>query len=183
MKVPDTFIAFNTNMQINNFLRPAPHLSYREIKQRYKTADTKRHQRYWNLIRLMSDPDRPLMVKEAAHAAGFSQRWARQLVHRYNESGPGDYGDRRKHNPGNKSLLNESEKAELRESIMQGHTAVGSLWTNVTVRDWIAKKTGQRPSETTGLNYLRDLGFTIQRPRPRHTQAASPEEVAAFKKS
>jgi transposase len=167
-----------------NLLRPAPHLSYREVKRRHETADDKRHQRYWNLIRLMSHPKQPLTVKEAAHAAGFSQRWARQLVHRYNEKGPDGYFDQRASNPGNKPLLDEQQKAELKEAIMKGHTSDGNLWTNVTVRDWIAKKTGYRPtSEQTGINYLNNLGFSIKSPRPRHTQAASPEEVAAFKKS
>ena len=167
-----------------NLLRPKPHLSYQEIKERYDQADTKRHQRYWNLIRLMSHPTKPLTVTEAAHAAGFGQRWARQLVHRYNEKGPDGYFDQRKHNPGNDPLLNEKQQAQLREAIMQGRTEDGGLWTNVAVRDWIEKKTGYWPtSEQTGLNYLRTLGFTIQRPRPRHTQAASPQEVATFKKS
>lgn len=167
-----------------NLLRPTPHLSYQELTKRYESADSHRQQKYWNLIRLMSHPTKPRTVVEAAEAVGFGQRWARQLVHRYNENGPAGYGDLRQNNPGNKPLLNEQQKAELREAIMRGHTEEGGLWTNVTVRDWIEEKTGYRPtSQQTGINYLNDLGFTIQRPRPRHTQAASPEEVAAFKKS
>jgi len=166
-----------------NLLRPKPHLSYQEIKGRYEQADTKRHQRYWNLIRLMSHATKPLTVTEAAHAAGFSQRWARQLVHRYNVKGPEGYHDQRKHNPGNDPILNEHQKAELREAILQGHAPDGGLWTSGKVADWIGEQTGIRPDDRSGLRYLRALGFTIQRPRPRHTQAASPQEVAAFKKS
>ena len=122
-----------------NLLRPTPHLSYQEIKQRYKDAGTKRHQRYWNLIRLMSDPVKPFPVKEAAHASGFSQRWTRQLVHRYNESGPDGYCDQRINNAGKEPLLNEQRKTALREAIMQGHTPDGSLWTSVKAADWIGE--------------------------------------------
>lgn len=165
-------------------LRVAPHLSYAEVTKRYQTAPDNRSQRYWNLIRLMAHPAKPMLVGEAAQAVGFGQRWARQLVHRYNASGPEGYFDQRANNPGNVPLLNEEQKSRLRAAIMQGHTAAGSLWTNVTVRDWIAEHTGYRPtSQQTGINYLKALGFTIQSPRPRHTKAASPVEVAAFKKS
>ena len=171
-------------MHTNTALRPAPHLSYQEINQRYKSAHNNRHQKYWNLIRLMAHPDEPYAVTEAAKAVGFGQRWARQLVHRYNQQGPNGFYDQRKHNPGHKPWLTDQQKAQLRSAIMRGHTEDGSLWTNVTVRDWIEKQTGYRPtSKQTGLNYLRNLGFTIQSPRPRHTQAASPAEVATFKKS
>ncbi len=167
-----------------NLLRPAPHLSYQELNQRYQNAASNRQQRYWNLIRLMAHPTKPRSVTEAADAVGFGQRWARQLVHRYNDKGPDGYYDQRKHNSGNDALLTEKQKDELREAIMRGHTEDGSLWTNVTVRDWIEQKTGYRPtSQQTGINYLNGLGFTIQRPRPRHTQAASPQEVKTFKKS
>lgn len=165
-------------------LRVAPHLSFQTLTERYKAAPDNRSQRYWHLIRLMAHPKKPRLVTEAAEAVGFSPRWARQLVHRYNVRGPEGYYDQRANNPGNEPLLNEHQKAELRAAIMQGRTADGSLWTNVTVRDWIAEKTGYRPtSQQTGINYLQALGFTIQSPRPRHTKAASPQEVAAFKKS
>lgn len=165
-------------------LRPKPHLAYAELKRRYQQAKTPRQQRYWNFMRLMSHPTKPATVTEAAHACGFGQRWARQLVHRYNTAGPDGYYDQRRHNPGNAPLLTKSQKAALKRAIMRGHTPDGSLWTNVAVRDWIAQKTGYRPtSQQTGINYLRKLGFAIQAPRPRHTQAASPTEVAAFKKS
>lgn len=165
-------------------LRVAPHLSFQALTERYKTASNNRSQRYWQLIRLMAHPTKPKLVTEAAEAVGFSPRWARQLVHRYNTEGPENYYDQRANNPGNEPLLNEQQKAELRMAIMQGRTEQGSLWTNVTVRDWIAEKTGYRPtSQQTGINYLKTLGFTIQSPRPRHTKAASREEVAAFKKS
>ena len=41
----------------------------------------------------------------------------------------------------------------------------------------------ERVAEQRGWEALRAIGWTIQRPRPRHARAAGPEEQAAFKKS
>ena len=38
-------------------------------------------------------------------------------------------------------------------------------------------------AEQRGWEALRAIGWTIQRPRPRHARAATPDEQAAFKKS
>lgn len=165
-------------------LRVNPHLSYREITQRYQSAPTNREQRYWNVIRLMAHPKKPYRVKQAAEAAGFSHMWARQLVHRYNQKGPAGFYDQRKHNPGQDALLTESQKEKLRDAIMSGVAPDGGLWTGQKVAKWIADRTGKiPPSTTTGLNYLHTLGFTVLMPRPRHVHAASPAEVKDFKKN
>ncbi|MGH2567583.1 MAG: hypothetical protein ACRDGA_04540, partial [Bacteroidota bacterium] len=74
-------------------LRPKPHLSYAALTKRYKTALTNRQQRYWQLIWLMAHPQKPLSVTQAAVVTGFSERWARQLVHRYNTKKPNGYYD------------------------------------------------------------------------------------------
>jgi transposase len=165
-------------------LRLRPHLTYRQLTARYKTAATNRQQRYWQLIRAMAHPTKPLLVMAAAQAAGFSQRWARQLVHRYNQAGPAGFYDKRRDNAGQDARLTPVQKKKLKRAIMQGFAPDGGLWSGQKVTAWIAKETGQPPpGETTGLNYLRHLGFTLQVPRPRHIQAADAAAQAAFKKS
>lgn len=165
-------------------LRVVPHLSYAEITQRYKTAASNRQQRYWQLIRLMAHPTQPKRVAEAAEAAGFRPCWARQLVHRYNTKGPEGFYDQRKHNPGQDALLTPAQQQKLKDAIMSGVAPDQGLWTGQKVAAWIAQTTGKAVrSETTGLNYLHKLGFTVQMPRPRHIHAASPAEVKTFKKS
>ena len=57
------------------------------------------------------------------------------------------------------------------------------LWTSPKVADWIEQATGTRPTNQTGLNYLRELGFTLQQPRPVNIKAATDEEVKSFKKN
>ena len=48
---------------------------------------------------------------------------------------------------------------------------------------WVEEHTGKTRAQVTAWTYLRRLGFTLQRPRPRHTQRATGEARAAFKKS
>lgn len=165
-------------------LRLKPHLTYRQITDQYKTAPTNRQQRYWQIIRLMAHPKKPLLVTAAAEAAGFSPRWARQLVHRYNAKGPTEYYDQRQNNEGQEPVLTRKQKNKLKRAIMKGFAPDGGLWSGRKVAAWIEEETHQEPpGETTGLNYLHSLGFTLQMPRPRHTNAATAAEQAAFKKS
>ena len=44
----------------------------------------------------------------------------------------------------------------------------------------MAAELGRRVAEQRGWEALRAIGWSIQRPRPRHARAASPEEQAAF---
>lgn len=164
-------------------LRPKPHLTYAKLTQRYKAASSNREQRYWQLIWLMSHPKKPLSVTEAATMTGFSNRWARQLVQRYNKEGPAGYYDQRKNNKGHSPWLTKKQQATLKNAILTEEPPGGGLWSSVSVADWIEEKTKKRPSAVTGWQYLKKLGFTLLVPRPRHTNAATAAEQTAFKKS
>lgn len=164
-------------------LRPKPHLSYAALTKRYKAATTNRQQRYWQLIWLMAHPKKPLSVTQAASVTGFSERWARQLVHRYNTTKPAGYYDQRADNTGQKSWLTKRQQTALKKAILTQEPPGGGLWSSVTVADWIEEKTTKRPSAVTGWKYLKKMGFTLLVPRPRHTNAATAAEQSAFKKS
>lgn len=162
----------------------APHLTCAELTARYKHGDNPVHTRRWHLLWLMAHPDDPKTVSEAARLSGWSVTWARELVKRYNTEGPDGFYDKRADNKGQDALLTHEQRAELRSAIMSGIAPDGGLWTGTKVAAWIAEKTGQKPpSSTTGLNYLHDLGFTLQVPRPKHVNAPDEEAVVAFKKS
>ena len=60
----------------------------------------------------------------------------------------------------------------------------GGVWTAKKVAAVMAAELGlARVAEQRGWEALRAMGWTIQRPRPRHARAASPEAQAEFKKS
>ena len=81
-------------------LKIKPHLTYGEITERYRKCKRGREKSYWHLIKLMTDPKKEMLVKEAAETVGFCQRWARILVHRYNEEGADNFIDKRRNNQG-----------------------------------------------------------------------------------
>lgn len=164
-------------------LRIKPHLAYEELTNCYRFCKNPIEKTRWQLIWLMANPVEPKLVTEAAKTIGFSERWARILVKRYNNNGPNGLMDQRRNNEGQKPALNEKQKVKLKNILLNEKPPDKGLWTSVKVADWIEQTTGYRPSAVTGWNYLRTLGFTLQQPRPRHSQAASPAEIRAFKKN
>ena len=60
----------------------------------------------------------------------------------------------------------------------------GGVWTAKKVALVMAGALGlARVADQRGWEALRAIGWTIQRPRPRHAQVATPEAQAAFKKN
>ena len=60
----------------------------------------------------------------------------------------------------------------------------GGVWTAKKVAAFMAAELGLvRVAEQRGWEALRAIEWTLQRPRPRHARAASPEEQAAFKET
>ena len=56
------------------------------------------------------------------------------------------------------------------------------LWTTKEVRELIRKEFGIKYTQGYVWELLRAVGFSIQRPRPKHYQTASKEDVEHFKK-
>ena len=158
------------------------HLPHDEVKQNYRTCTQKKKKIRWHLIWLMVRPKNSLLVTQAAETVGLCERWARMLVHRYNDQGPAGLIDKRKENTGNDPLLSEKQKNALRKALLHDSPPDGGLWTSVKVADWIKEETGSRPSKVTGWQYLKNLGFTLQTPRPQHRKSATEAEKTAFKK-
>jgi transposase len=60
----------------------------------------------------------------------------------------------------------------------------GGLWTSPKVAAWMASELGlKRVAPQRGWEALKAIGWSVQKPRPRHPQAATPEDKAAFEKS
>jgi transposase len=117
---------------------------------------------------------------EVAHVTGYSVNWVRALARRYREEGSTGLGDRRPGNPGAAPLLSLAQQEALRAALA-GPAPDGGVWTCRKVATWIGQRVGRPVAEARGWEYLRRLGFTPQRPRPRETRA-DPAAQAAFKK-
>jgi transposase len=119
---------------------------------------------------------------EAAQLTSFARRWVEQLLARYNAFGPSSLGDRRRGNGAKARLLTPEMLDKLRERLKTPPD--NGVWTAKKVAAFMAAELGlARVAEQRGWEALRAIGWTIQRPRPRHARAAGPEAQAEFKKT
>lgn len=117
-----------------------------------------------------------------SRVSGYTRRWIRTLIGRWNAAGVAGLGDRRRDNAGAAALLDEAGVAAL-SAALEGSPADGGLWSGRQVAAWMSVYLGREVSAKRGLDYLHRLGFSLQRPRPKHSRSAGPEEQAEFKKN
>src|SRR5689334_20210780 len=156
----------------------AAHLSPAELGQRYRAARSPIERSHLQIVWLLS---RGRSEREVAQVTGYGRRWVGEVARRYEEGGPDGLGDRRRGNAGARPLLGAEDEAALRAALA-GPPADGGLWTGPKVATWMAARLGREVRPRRGWDYLKKLGYSAQRPRPRHAKAASPEEQAAYKK-
>jgi transposase len=154
----------------------APHMTVAELEQRYRQAGDPVARSHWQIVWLLAGG---LPTAEVARVTGYSVRWVQEIARRY-RAGPEAVGDRRHRNPGAAPLLNEEQQAQLRAALA-GPAPDGGIWRCRQVAAWIGVQVGRSVDPARGWEWLRRLGFTPQRPRPRATRA-DPEAQEAFKK-
>lgn len=154
-----------------------PHLSLDDVEARYRRAHDPVARSHWQIIWLLAGG---MATAEVGRVTGYSVPWVRELARRYREAGPAGLGDRRHANPGGAPLLTPDQQAAL-HAALAGSAPDGGVWTCRTVAAWIGATIGRPVAEARGWEWMRRVGFTPQRPRPRETRA-DPEAQAAFKK-
>lgn len=154
-----------------------PHLPVAELDARYRGARDPVTRSHYQIVWLLAGGEPTATV---ARVTGYSVKWVREVARRYRADGPAGLGDRRHGNPGGPPLLSPAQQEELRVALAQPPPD-GGVWTCRKVAAWIAATIGRPVAEVRGWEYLRRLGFTPQRPRPRETRA-DPEAQAAFKR-
>ena len=161
-------------------VRVADHLSVAELQAGYRGSKDAVLARHFQVIWLLAQGQ---TVAETARLTGFVPRWVEALLVRYNRFGPSSLGDRRRGNGARPKVLTPEILDMLRERL-KSPPDDGGLWTSRKVAVVIAVRLGlERVAEQRGWEALRAIGWTIQKPRPRHARAARPEEQAEFKKS
>ncbi len=158
-------------------LAVAGHLTVTELFERYRGAEDPAAKAHLQVIWLKAQGWR---TGEVARSTGYKPDWVRRLVRRYNQHGAESLGDRRASN-GREPLLSETQRRELLTALAKP-APYGGLWTSAKVARWIEERVGRKVWPQRGWVYLRDLGMTLQRPRPRHVKA-DPKAQQAFKKN
>ena len=158
----------------------ADHLGGEELTARYRAARDPVERGRWQMIRLLVAGR---SLAEVAEVTGYSTRWVREVVRRYNADGPAGLADRRHANTGAAPLLDAEGRRAL-EAALEQPPSEGGRWTCAKVAAWIADRTGRETVPVQrGWVYLRRTGHSPQVPRPRHARAADPAAVAAFHKA
>jgi transposase len=158
----------------------AGHLSLAQLLAGYRTSGDARLARHYQVIWLLAQGR---SCAEVAQLTSLARRWVEQLLARYNRFGPSSLGDRRRGNGARATILTPAVLDMLRERLKTSPED-GGVWTSRKVAAVIAAELGLTSvAEQRGWEALRTIGWTIQKPRPRHARAAGPEEQAEFKKS
>lgn len=157
-------------------LEVAPHLSRSALAERYRRCRVvgERERLHCVLLKMEGRTSKEI-------AAFFMKRedWVRRTVRRYNRDGPDSMKDGRRRN-GAKLLLTDADMAAL-DAALAHDPPDGGLWSGPKVASWITDRTGVEVTNYTGWKYLKRLGYSIQRPRPKHPDADK-EAQEAFKK-
>ncbi len=157
-----------------NRLPIVEHLSHGEIDRRYRGCADAAEKTRWQVLWLVTRPDRSLSATAAAKLVGFTPAWGRAILKRYNAHGPDALRDGRRDN-GSDSLLSAEQRAEL-FAALQAEPPDGGLWSGPKVAAFVKDRFGVEVGPQTGWQWLKDLGFRLVVPRPRHPKAASADE-------
>jgi transposase len=152
----------------------APHLRAEEIERRDRGCPDAAEKSRWHVLWLVTRPDRPLSATRAAELVGFTPRWGRTILRRYNARGPGALADGRRDN-GAAPRRSPGQQAEL-FATLQVPPPDGGLWSGPKVAAFAKERFGVGVCPQTGWQWLKDLGFRLVVPRPRHPEAAAPDE-------
>jgi transposase len=157
------------------------HLTERQILRRYRACRHPVEKTRWHAVWLLARADEDRTPARVADLVGLSAVTVRDVLHRWNDSGPEGLADRRKGN-GAAPKLSERQREAL-FAALQARPPDGGLWSGPKVARYVADRWGVTVRPETGWRWLVDLGFTLQVPRPSHPRSASPAARRQWKKT
>ncbi len=138
------------------YLTVSSHLSVEELAHRYHPGHDAVERSRWQMVWLVASGHR---VPEVARLTGYTAKWVRILIGRYNEQGPGGIADRRHAHPERAPLLAPALREDLRRALADPPPD-GGLGTGRKMAAWIAERLNRDVGEVRGWEALRSLGFT-----------------------
>jgi len=148
-----------------------------QLEQRYRQADDPVARSQWQILWLLAQGQ---STEQVVQSTGYSKTWIGTIAKRYNADGPDGVGDRRHANPGTVALLSTEQLAEL-DSLLDGPSADGGLWTGPKVAAWMATRLGRKVHVQRGWEVLHRLNYRSYVPRPQHAKA-DPAAQETFQK-
>jgi len=133
------------------------------------------------MIWLLTRSDTPPSSTEVAAQVGLTSGWVRTILKRWNAQGPEGLVDRRGTTNGGQHKLTTDQQVDLWAALQQPPPD-GGLWTGPKVATSVHERWGVVVCKQTGWQWLKDLGFSLQVPRPQHPEAATPADQRAWKR-
>ena len=153
-----------------------PHLPIKDVEAQYRSTSDARESRHWHVILLMM---KGFGVAKTAHVTTLSCPWVRTLVRRYNKDGPKGLGDRRRENPGAPTPLTAEVIADLHVA-MAKPPPDGGVWSGPKAAKWFSKRIGQPVDAKKAWRWLREQGYVLRRPRPRHAKTSKEDQSGSL---
>jgi transposase len=153
-------------------------LTTEELHDRYRSAANPVERTHWHILWLMKEGH---TSDEVAVMLGYTARWIRTIVQRWNRGGEQAILDHRRMQKGAPPLLRTEQQKELDQALDQP-PADGGLWSGPKVAAWMAERLGREVDPRRGWDYLQRLGRSSRVPRPQHEESDEAEQ-AAFKKT
>ncbi|MBO0796370.1 MAG: winged helix-turn-helix domain-containing protein [Ktedonobacteraceae bacterium] len=153
-------------------------LTTEELHDRYRSASDAVERTHWHILWLIKEGHTP---DEVAFMLGYTARWVRTIVGRFNQAGKQAILDHRRTLPGARPLLSQEQQKELDQTLSQP-PADGGLWNGPKVAAWMTERLGRPVDKRRGWDYLQRLDYSTRVPRPQHEESDQVEQ-AAFKKT
>jgi transposase len=149
----------------------------KELKEHYQrctcAVERRRTQAIWWLVEGKT-------AKEVLELSAYSAKNLVDIVKRYNHKGLEGLKDGRHENPGAVRLLSDPEMLLLAQTIRKDYRK-GVVWKGKQIVAWVKEELGKDIHEQRAYEFMRDIAFTLQQPRPAHVKS-DPIQQEEFKK-
>lgn len=152
-------------------------LTAEELHERYRNATNPVERTHWHILWLMKEGHTP---NEIAFMLGYTARWVRTIVQRWNQTGEQGIRDQRLTLPGAPCLLTTSQQKVLDQALDQP-PADRVVFRGPKVAAWMQERLGRPVDPRRGWDYLQRLGRSTRVPRPQHEQSDQATQQALKK--
>lgn len=149
-----------------------------ELRRHYQKVSCAVERRRTQVIWWLVEGKNP---EEVLELSAYSAKNLVDIIRRYNQKGLEGLKDGRHENPGAPTLLSDAEMLLLAQNVRKDYRK-GVMWKGKQVVDWVKEELGKEIQEQRAYEFLRDIAFTLQQPRPAHAKG-DPIAQEEFKKN
>ena len=137
------------------------------LHERYRQAKDAVERTHWHILWLAKEGKTPQVIAEQL---GYTARWVRTVIGRWNAQGEAGIRDRRHEINVSCPLLSPELQEELAKAL-QAPPADGGLWSGPKVAQWMQQRLGRSVAPQRGWDDLQRLRYSSRVPRPQHAKA------------